>query len=826
MTSAKSSDKAFGFTVIRTMRKNWHFPALVSLAVLFATVILGIFNEWMIFVDRRQFYDGLSFSEWFTERAERVYFLGEAVMGTEGFIALLMIFAMATGIMIFRYMFSKKAVNVYYSLGISRSNMFFSKYLSGVILLALAVFVPLLIDVIINLAVFGSTKELWITVLFYFLGVFLSLIFAYSVAVAVCCRVGTIIEAIVYSLVFLLTPVLITTVINFFFRYLLYGSPIHECEWIFGWDNSKYYGSGLWSNSAIVNSSVFDYDTVPFAEVFYFDAELQKTVDWFMPDFASLIPLAFLTAAVTVVALVTYKKRKTEIAGFLGSDEAVKAISVFVLSSSAACIAIEIFNELTFMNISIGICLAVIIFFAVYISFEIVSLHNARKIFKALWKYLIHLSVAALLVVVFANGLFGYSSRVPDAEDVESVSVSTGTGDVMMNYNELSAMKYNAGAFDLADYYLLAGISYQGMVDGITDADDIENIINIHEKFIECKNLEVNDETLNAGFGKRVIPVKIRIDYSLRNGKTIERLYPVATDEIMQMLAELTKTERYKELAIDYIQKPVPKLEYNKTFDEYYYSSEPVFGLQTVTVEAAYSASSERPFTFRGADVMIASPLFSNVTYIPGLTEDTEIKDNLLNVICEDIGNGTLPLNYRTDSRILGYIVFENLVKDDEEYDEYSVRQQGGTIISSEMSGPTKINVLGGELKACIFNRVSVPVYEDMINTLNFLKENNLDGYLSEASEISKIRVWVPDEQSVVNANTYDGASMLWCGWWFNTDETCLLIPGNAKSVTDKNDIEEISSYCTMMCLACYENYYAEIIFEDGSRTFAAIPIK
>lgn len=830
MTSAKSSDKAFRFSFFRTMRKNWYFPALISAAVSFATIILGLFSEWIVYTDKGSYsyYDGLSFKEWIAERVGRVYLLGEVVMETPVFVAFIMILAMATGIMIFRYMFSKKAVNVYYSLGITRQNMFLSKYISGAVLIVTAVLIPIVIVVILNLAIFGSTKELLITALFYFLGTVLSLLYAYSVSVAVCCRVGTVVEAIVYSGVFLIAPILITTVINFLSRFLLYGSPVHECEWIYGWTASKFYGTGLWVNSdADFNNNISAYNTVPFAKVFDFQSEIRTSDEWYMPDFKSLIPLAFLVAVVFLAALATYKNRKTETAGFLGCDEFIKAISVFLLSSAAACIAVEILNELTFINVSIGICFAAVVFFCVYIAFEIVSLHNVRKIFKSLWKYLIHLSVASLVILIFTNGLFGYSSRVPNAEDVESVSVSTGTGDVMMNYDELSFNKHNSTGYDLADSFLLAGVAYQGVVDGITDKNDIEYITEIHREFIDCKNLKVNDETLNAGFGKRVFPVNIHFVYNLKNGKTVKRMYPVATDEIMQMLAEITETERYKELAIDYIQKPVPVAEYNEYFDEYYYSSEPVYGLTSVKVETvAYESVSEMPFTFRGVDVAFASPLLSEITFIPDLSGDNDLKSGLLNAICEDIRNGSLPLNYRSNSKVLGYIVFDGLIREGEEYDSSSIRYQGGTVVTDDMTEPAKINNFGGEFKMCTAGRVSVPIYEDMTNTVGFIKSNGYDVYLNESSAISKIRVWVPDEQSVADVNTYNGASMLWCGWWFNTDETCLLVPGNASNIKDKKEIEKISSYCTMMSLVCYETNYAEIIFEDGSRSYASIPIK
>ncbi len=821
MTSAKSSVNAFRFTFFRTIKKNWHFPALVCVVVSFLTLICGIFSEWMDYNDHFSG-EGKSFREWVS--VDTVYILGDVGMRTEFYMALMMALAMATGIMIFRYMFSKKAVNVYYSLGISRKNMFLAKYLSGSFLLVLAVLIPLAIDVIANIAIFGSCKELWISALFYLLGTSLSILFAYSVSVAVCCRVGTIIEAIVYSAVLLFAPIVLSYIGEFFFRTLLYGSPLHENEWIYRWNHSEYYSTG--EDHYILTG--FPYNTVPFADVFYFRENLSKnSLNMINPDFASLIPLAVLIVAVVLIALATYKKRKTEIAGFLGADEITKGISVFLISSAISCFII---SEMIMYSPDIAvfcICLTAVIFLIVYLFFDIITVHNIKGIIKSSWKYLVHLGAVAVCIIIFSTGFFGYSSRLPDLKDVESVSVSTGTGDIIMNYDELNVLKKNAGAYDLADYYLLAGIWYQGIVDGITDSEDIEFIMSIHKKFIECKNLEVNDDTLNAGYGKRVLPVNIKIIYELKNGERLERLYPVATDEIMQMLAEITKTERYKELAVKNIQKPVPELEYNEKFDEYYYSSEPVYGLGSVTVESvAYESTSEMPFTYRGAQVSLASPLLSNITYIPNLDGDTDLKDTLINAICADIKNDNLPLNFRSDADILGYIVFNKYDPDDQNYGFNDIRYQGGTKITPEMTEPEKINVFGGEFRTCFTNRVSIPVYADMSNTVDFLNVNGLSDYLEEAVEVSKIRIWVPDEQSIANVNTYDGASMLWSGWWFNTNETCWLVPGNAVSVTDKKEISDVSKECTMICLECYENNYAEIIFEDGSRSFTAIPIK
>ena len=267
MTSAKSSVNPFRFTFFRTIKKNWHFPALTFAAVTFLTLICGIINEWMTYNDHFSG-EGKTFRDWVS--VNNIYILGDSGMRSEAWMAFLMLLAMATGIMMFRYMFSKKAVNVYYSLGISRKNMFLAKYLSGAFLLVLAVLIPLIIDIILNLAFFGSCKELWISASFYFLGTTLSLLFAYSVSVAVCCRVGTIIEAIVYRGVFLVAPFVLSYICDFFFSTILYGSPIHENYWIYRWTNTDFYSTG----ESYYSRTGFSYNTVPFADVFYFRENL------------------------------------------------------------------------------------------------------------------------------------------------------------------------------------------------------------------------------------------------------------------------------------------------------------------------------------------------------------------------------------------------------------------------------------------------------------------------------------------------------------------------------------------------------------------------
>ncbi len=826
MTSAKSSVNPFRFTVMRAMRKNFVFPAIIAAILFVYSACMGIFNELSYYPNFAR--EGDTIRAYFKGT---LYILGAGDMDSELVIAFLMLFAMAAAITVFDFMMYKKSVNVYFSLGITRQKMFLANYFAGVILLVLSVTIPMLITLITNLAIFGSSPELWKAWIFYVVAVSLALIYAFTVSAAVCTRVGTVVEAVIYSGVMLVSPVIIAYIADFLFKYFVYGAPTHVNNWIYNYSSVEFYSS---YGTSYYQPQHFPltYDTVPFANIFNFIPSLRRGAEENLNlDFASLIPLAVLTAVICAAALHTYKKRKTEIAGFLGADELTKGISVFAIASVISTFVID---ELIFFETNVALfsaILTVVIFAAVYLFFEIITVHNVKGIFKGFWKFAVHMAVVGICIVIFASGLFGYSSRTPDAQDVESAAISTGTGDLYINYNELGDHKANSSF--TAEYELLTAFLNVGIADGFTSQEDIQAIIDIHEKFIECKKLKVNDETLNAGYGERVLPVKINVIYTLKNGDTFERMYPVATDEIMQMLAELTKTDKYKQTVIERIKIPedgTVVIEGDTYFPENI-ATEPrndnFIHYETVEVESYYTVT---PFSFRNSRVAIASPALSSVTNIPALTGNSNMKKELLDAICKDIENDTLPLNFRSDKEILGYIVFGDFVttadsrSEDFEIDDYDIRRQGGTLVNPDSNEPQQLNTFGGEFMLCAYDRVPVPVYADMENTIKVLEDNGLTEYFAEASEIVKIRVWKPDEQSVADEETYMLASMLWSGWWYNTDETDFLIPANATAVTDSNEIAEYIRKSSLLSLSCYELYFAEIIFENGGRSFAAIP--
>ena len=72
------------------------------------------------------------------------------------FPALLVVISILLGVLLFRFVTNKKTVNVYYSLGIKRADLYTARLLAGVFMMFAAVLVPLAVSLGLNLHYFGS----------------------------------------------------------------------------------------------------------------------------------------------------------------------------------------------------------------------------------------------------------------------------------------------------------------------------------------------------------------------------------------------------------------------------------------------------------------------------------------------------------------------------------------------------------------------------------------------------------------------------------------------------------------------------------------------
>lgn len=822
MTLKKSSVNPFGFTFRKTFLKSFWIP-----------LALLLFNSYFILSDIVSFIvnykecmktDPETAANMLKDPVFKLSLFGGTSLIHLFWGALIIIASVATAASVFRFMMNKSAVNVWYSLGMSRSGLFRSKYLGGAFALTISSVLPFIISIILNIRMFGSSAELWLSAIYLILSFMTLSLISYSIAACTFCGVGTTLEGVFFSLVYCVMPAIAEMFIEECYSNFLYGSPVSSESWsIMGQVSILGVGHHAF---VLKNLGILEFTFLPASEKYANCASLNVDEPFSVNFSIPMIAVAILIC-IAFIALAVHNKRKTEIAGFLGANPLATGVVVFTSAMLVNMFLMQNFVDVSAKRYFICAVIAIIVFAVIYIIADAVSLRSFKLIIKKSWKFPIHLGVFFAVILLFSTGLFGYSSRIPDLANIESVSISTNTADIFVDYKNIS---YNGSDYlyetETIDEFLAIGNSIGSAAGNFTDRTDIEKIVSIHKQLIACKDLDVNAESVRAPYDERVVPTNIAVIYNLKDGRSFERVYYAATEDILCQLADLTLTEHYKSLAVE-------SLKYGGN-------------------ETSYVGEQ----TYSNLSLYVISPNMSNVTSVPSF-DKTDIL-SLFEAVSRDIENDSLPLNFRSESDIIGYI---KISADD----EYTVTYSGN--ISSNDSVFAE-NVFAEEIIEDIDSSenlvthnlnsesvgiraggrgVLIPVFADMSSTIAFAESNGLTQYFTDTAKPVEAKLWKIDEYTETEYLWKFGQmTSLTAGFWSNgklcsenevkageiiEDPEWLdyynrlpELPESAETVTDASEIEKLQKEARMLALTCYDGEYVQFIFEDGSMTFGFVP--
>ncbi len=826
MTSKKSSVNTFAFTFWYTIKKNCWLPVLCFLYSMFFHLgkpVVEYFNKFL--------YNDVGIYP-----REILYTFYDAADDFFGFIfnAVILIAPLVLAAMIFRFMMNKSAVNVFFSVGVTRTTMFWAKFSAGAAMLLGALIIPLILSLFFNILFFGSSVALWQTFVYILVNYITLELFIFSIAVATFSIVGTVIEGIAFSAVYTLSPFVFEYFIQHLFKTYVAGSPETSTRWSSATNNFNILGVGNIRVNRLHMFNIEDFLLFPYSSTMRLRSSVIVEPDTNLPapNYTTVIFWAVVTAAIMLFAWYVYKNRKAEIAGFMGAAPRATFFAVFVASTFISSV---ILPELIFVSsakdkLFLALFTA-LVFAAVYIVVDVISLRSFRLFVKKLWKYPLHLAIYFTFVIVFATGFFGYKTRIPEIDKIESVSISTETGDIFLSPSNLT---YRDNYYYEDDYYLPCFFSAfdsneHRLVGGFTDKADIERALDIHKKLIEISGETVDEHSVSLPYGERMRPVSIAIVYHLKDGSTFQRVYTVANDDILIQLSEFTKSEHYKDLALKAL---------NQNEVTPYLIPEDSEELQGIYAYDGYSIFDDR------YQVGFASPNFSTVTAYPEYNNSGTLKSDILEAISKDIEAGTLPLDLKRDSNIYGYILFKDfthLVGGFNHTTSYS--ENGEVIVTVEYDGikaeeNSSVEITRGyrfnkEVSAILLNSedgVTIPVYENMTNTVEFIKANGYAEDFVDSKVPYAVKIWNEAGEEPDNLYRFNGRTMLFDGMYhigYIGDNNSFLpeFPDSAQVITDNPElVAEYAKKARMMYFNCYDGRYAEFLFADGSSTFAYIP--
>lgn len=766
----------FGFTVVHAIRKNFAFPLAIFVMNL-ALYLNGFFGSEKM----RQF---MALSKAGSPTALTLRESGKFLIigGSDNYMltdilyfytAAVVVLSAALGIMLFRFVSSKAKSNIYFSLGISRAGLFSAHWLTGAAMLEAAVLLPLAVPAILNLAYFGSTVMLWRTLLFYAVHMTVTALAGFSVAAAVSVCVGTAGESVLFSLAFIAFPSAAVYFLNNTVPKLLFGAP-HNSNYElypsashnqdismalspFGRVLSRLNLLSL-NNEAFIRSGTFVSNG-------FSAMSADKLKSWNAPSLKPYILWAILTALLFVFGLLMLKRRKVEICGFSGRSKTLNFLLTAMLSVSAGSTIVAVnfyFSQITDKQYLITGITTVLLSTVIFVVFDIM-LNLSFKALKKDWKYgLVHVALAVAVMLSLYTGFFGYSSRVPDTDSIESASVSA--PDILLGSYRTRAdeLKFNANsgyylAFDedgnpvginSGCYYRSNADERRIIIDGFKSESDINAVRELHKRLIASGRKVVSS---SEDYSERAVRSTVIIKYKLKNGREIIREYQTVGLGDYLSLYSIENTENWNNkiknelLNID-SEKVFPVLFSGQMDKKTVVDQKFTRGLARAIYEDITSLGADRILCsdskWLGAMALyhdIASDGVEAVTATQAQAEVPDIDD--IDTPADDIRNAWKAGNYG------------EMMTNGSEYGDF------------------------GKFKSVI------PITEEMTNTVEYLKAHGLYDLLVDESPIVAVRV---ADIGKLTVDALEYTTPIFNAFWDN---------GKSKPETDRETGKQISTY-------------------------------
>ena len=465
------------------------------------------------------------------------------VLGTEsGLLSFFLLgqtvlFSLILGVVMFRFMLSERASNVYASMGVKRSALFLSRYFAGLLLLTLSIAVPFLLSGLISGIFLGFNVQLLWSLLFATVSFVSLAAVCYTVFACVACGVGTLIESLAFSLLLLGAPSVFFGGLSLCASVLLYGCPFSLTTYLDSGGQTRLTG-GLFGALANYNPLTFAYsgssaylagykgvDGLPkLAEMFGASEQ-----NWVRPDFTPALIWLLVSAVIALIAVNVYRHRKMEIAGFLGAGKTLNRLAAFICGSGCYMLTFLILQHHTVAAMIVGSLAMLLTIFVILL----ILTHSAKAVCQQLHLMLLQLvSITAVFLVLISGG-FGYAARLPETEAIryaEISSVAVNTVPVESGNSSVSPYGYDAGC----------GFTLEPALFGkFTTARDIEQVRSIHSKFIQ-----LGSEDLKSS---RYLDTCVLIRYTLKNGQTLLRYYYRADMAALNQCLTITDSDLFRE---------------------------------------------------------------------------------------------------------------------------------------------------------------------------------------------------------------------------------------------------------------------------------------
>lgn len=739
------------------------------------------------------------------------------------------------GTILFSFAQSKKQCNVIFSLGISRRKIFLAKYLGGLFPFCAAVIIAAFFELVAVFGVGYSPNAAIIKIAVYWVVSFIGIYsISFTITSAAIAYTGNIVEGLIFTVIIAMLPmaagVLFGEMRGF---YTVGGIGVYEGEWNFfspylymfkfisldAYGAQEQYSEG----SYMLLSRYLIY--------FTFNENGAPFYNLTISDYSGAITDFVYAAIIFVIAFLAFPKRRNEISGSFGRAKGINEIcaalaGIYVMVFGMHSIIRSMFD--TERGSFLAFLYSLGFFIVPYFVFKMIFAHKRKLIIKSTLKRIpCYIVSIAIVTTVFSTGLFGYASRIPNAEDIDSIEFSSTISNPYSTVNNSNALHRNPiYGYEAMTAYMgysstggydrfFDGSGYQNIYYPTYSVDDesmIHRLIEIHRSFVQKGHIKSTASDTCA--------MNFQIVYTLKNGKTIKRYYSVTTEENAKRIMGLCDTTVAKSGIENFFESK----------SDYYYTSDDFL--------------SEIPNELNTEYYFYLYSKYLKDNYRCGLITD-ELKKAVLKDLENQTANDIFFHNPEDELGVISFGIGNNFVDDlpdnyyCNEYGDIIDRYTGEivkdkTLQTEQAQASMKLtdltsNAMGTEPKSFVITKT-------MTNTIKYLTDNGYMKYLEPkitASDVKSMKLCTKSESvgktnadmlpiftggynSVADIKKFDSETDYYYG---NSPElSSHYIKKNVPNeITNKSTIQKVLDNSFLYGYCGNDYRIAEITFNDGS---------
>lgn len=291
-----------------------------------------------------------------------------------------------------------------------------------------------------------------------------------------------------------------------------------------------------------------------------------------------------------IVSYFLYKKRKLEASGDVAGYKCLNIIFKYLVTFLGTMFGFAVFADYMGDNYIVLAIIMAIISLIAYAASEMIL----KKTFNIIGSWKGYVGFAAFFIIITLifsqTSFFGYETRIPEISRIEE-----------------------AGIYE---YYFNSKEPY-------TDNEVlIENITDIHKELI--KDIPISQE---KGY-KTEYSTYLHIKYKLKNGKLMERTYPVSSNKSSEIMNEFYKDEEYRkkceDVFIDNSRITEVFVNYENKVEDY---EELVDAIKEDTLNLSYEDL--HPYEYNGNDNIYSI----RIQYVPEIRDEKKVTSSSLDQV-------------------------------------------------------------------------------------------------------------------------------------------------------------------------------------------------